>query len=865
MVTTLPNNKADAARLLVRVGLLAGLFFFAWRTLAPGLYSADDKTVLIADGEGILHRINALYHLPMSGISGALMLNHSPILPWQWRLICGALALGLMSGVAGFVGGSAAFSIALLVGSAAISRIIKISWYGDHGHFQAFFALLIMLVAGLSAWRAHAPTPARSLILAIAIGETLLYRSTLVFFPPILAASEFLSAPRDGRRALRTSLLLLLFVPYLFILPWSLLKSVQNQRFILLEDSEADPIVIGGALGLIMKPIDADVRPLTMGDGAIRWAISETVRHPVRYLRGYLSRLRFVFDIHPLLIIMGLFGAWRSWKNKQARCISVLAAYLLFVHCVMSLSPEYFEPLWPLLAILGSLSFYGGSPRPAHLGKIIWGWFVIVSILSVVTVSAVLAYAWSSLRDPALTQAARLDAAIARNPSEAWLLALRGGRRVHSGDVGNAISDLSRAAAQAPDDPGIQATLAWAELLSGKQKEFLARASAMPSQGADFYGALLLGCGYLRIGELGKAAEYFSRTFAVAPTGPHPRHDSVPELREVMTRRSLREYRRVIVELEALAPDMPYFSAERRALENVEREDRAWWRKLSNDRPLSGGIGASYKKELLTRLDPSPNLYGSSSPAVILVEKAAGAESSRAAIGYLNQAIALDPQFMPAYVELVDRYITQKRGGEASSLFERALLERPAESVFLRAQRAAPLGFTSKPNGRAGKVYGTIEDAGSVLDQAENALTASNIQVALGHLSRAVKMNLDAGKLGRAAALYQQLKRYPEALGLLDRLILLEPRSARWRADRGVVKTLMGVSADADLMAAIALEPKFLPPYLTLAASYESKGRRKEALRIYEEALAQPAAGDLGAAGVRTIIAEQRRKLLKGP
>ena len=95
---------------------------------------------------------------------------------------------------------------------------------------------------------------------------------------------------------------------------------------------------------------------------------------------------------------------------------------------------------------------------------------------------------------------------------------------------------------------------------------------------------------------------------------------------------------------------------------------------------------------------------------------------------------------------------------------------------------------------------------------------------------------------------YQGLKDYRPALDILDRLVREQPGQARWRGDRGIVFLLLGLREQAvqDWRQAIALDPRFLPPYLSLGSLYAASRQRPEALRLYEQALDQGPPPDPG-------------------
>lgn len=134
---------------------------------------------------------------------------------------------------------------------------------------------------------------------------------------------------------------------------------------------------------------------------------------------------------------------------------------------------------------------------------------------------------------------------------------------------------------------------------------------------------------------------------------------------------------------------------------------------------------------------------------------------------------------------------------------------------------------------------------------ADDQIRIASLRGALGDRDGALAMLAslkpdDASGRERLALAYQQLKDFDAALALFDRLARENPAVAAYRADKGLCEELTGdhAAALADLNAAIALDPKFLPAYLTLGAAHEAAGRKQEAARVYAEALARSAPED---------------------
>jgi len=96
------------------------------------------------------------------------------------------------------------------------------------------------------------------------------------------------------------------------------------------------------------------------------------------------------------------------------------------------------------------------------------------------------------------------------------------------------------------------------------------------------------------------------------------------------------------------------------------------------------------------------------------------------------------------------------------------------------------------------------------------------------------------------ARLYTEMREYDKALRLLDKLVRLNPKDAAWRNDRGVVLILLGrkEEAVAELRLSLAKDPGLLSAALSLGTLLSSTGRGREALEVYDRALARSGSDD---------------------
>ncbi|MDD5629216.1 MAG: hypothetical protein PHU21_09130, partial [Elusimicrobia bacterium] len=424
------------------LGFLAGaalLLVFAW-TLHFGAadanpYPQDDYVFL---GDHLLHGFQdqmASWHLPLYGDLRAL-LNLRALAESDVTRGCLVVVYAVLL-ASGF-----------LLGGGPCALVTGLGMFGlyHYGNFleahdiQQFYSLLVLLTAGLLIWRAQAPSAKTSLLLALALGVSLSCRSTMVFFPPLLVLYEWLAQRRPLREYWRQALILLV-VPYLFLLPFIGMNWQLRKEFVPVEYGQCDGNIIPGALGIVGTPEGnfralAD-RPLQHSE-VLGWAIREVLRHPLRYLAGYARRLALVFSWAPLLFILALFGLWRGRSRAEVLQLAFLALYFPALYCFMSIQAHYFKPLWYLLWLLAA---YGLTSWVADGWKGEAGWVSRLARGAVLLILAGLLALSGHAGWVALTYAGRavpisaaaLDAAIREHPRDSCLRYERGLLRLKEG------------------------------------------------------------------------------------------------------------------------------------------------------------------------------------------------------------------------------------------------------------------------------------------------------------------------------------------------------------------------------------------------------------------------------------------------
>ncbi|MBI3552136.1 MAG: tetratricopeptide repeat protein [Elusimicrobia bacterium] len=126
------------------------------------------------------------------------------------------------------------------------------------------------------------------------------------------------------------------------------------------------------------------------------------------------------------------------------------------------------------------------------------------------------------------------------------------------------------------------------------------------------------------------------------------------------------------------------------------------------------------------------------------------------------------------------------------------------------------------------------------------ASLATSREESLRDLAQARKLKTDFDDRRRIALLYQDLRDYRTALGLLERLAQEHREDASLRADRGLCEYLNGRVAEAiaDLETALGLDRRLVSAHVTLASIYAAQGRYDQALKVYDRALSLDLSAD---------------------
>lgn len=758
----------------MRRALAPALLVATWFALAPLAGGPEPYrgafTHHLALGRALLERAPAegggsvSYRMPLGTLAAALA---SRVPPPLWDGARRAALAGLL------------LALALALGQPAAAPAAALLWaleargaFADHA--QTLYTLAVLAVALALVRRARDPGPASSALLALALGASLLLRSPLLMFPPLLLAAESFR-----RRPGRADAAWLLLGPAALLLPWVWMNWRVHGAFVPLEHGAASSNLIGGALGLV-GTMEGDARALlppgvTLESGLWAWAAREAAAHPLRAAEAFLRRLHLLAGTTPLLFALGAAAAWRGRADGAVRALAGLASYLLAAHAALAAQANYALPASALSAALGAhglLSLLRPAPAPGRAAGRGGAWVAAgISASAAIAVLGVCArYGWAppaprpaSLAAPAGPLGAALAAARAADDEAAavemgrLLRSLRAEARVR-GDAG------SRAVERLADSRRVYEALA--RLGSAPEEtERLARAwrRAAPE---DFWGAALL-----------------ARS-ARGPEAARARADAARLAR-------LTAHRVELYELSVAAQDIDAAAALARGLENEA---------------------------------------DASLPRLLALARARGRDSLADAL--LARALARPAPGAALLLEHAEREAAAGRRDAARAALARALRAgvAPGEDARLASLHLRlGEGAAARERAKAALARGGGAELGLLL--ARTWALEGDWEQARAALSLAEDRGLSAADARRAALLRQEWGDPRGAAGRLAALSAASPHDAALRADLGVALFLAGEKKEGldALRAAVGLPGAPPEAFASLAQALDAAGRRDEA------------------------------------
>lgn len=459
-----------------------------------GEQCAPESDYHIERGEALLHGIprpGTARAMPAYSIPNAVLCAHLP------RPAAVGVRLAVLAAGAGAAFALGAYLFSPLSGAAGALLFILAPPASESGE-RWLYVLAVLLTAWMLVRRARKPSPARTAALGASLGAGFLMMSVLFLFPFLLSAWDWARGRARGRDAA-----LLCALPFLFLVPWMVMNWRLSGRLVVFEDGRADANIITGALGYVGTIGMADPRDLmgaAAGENIYVWAARELLSRPLVYLGAVGRRALVAAGLNPLLLLLAAGSLWLNRGKEEVRQLALLAGYLLAIHCLMPVQPNYFAPAWPLFAVLASglLLPWDRPSSPRLTRACATGLHGAFSLLLLALVP-VLGLAWAYPSRAAATGA--LDRELARHPSDPWLWDERGMATLLDGRPSEARGDLARALALAPS----------------RERE-LAHAWALAAGGGPS-AAILRAPGPARIGSLAGLRESVVRAAYLAGAG----------------------------------------------------------------------------------------------------------------------------------------------------------------------------------------------------------------------------------------------------------------------------------------------------------------------------------------------------------
>lgn|GEM_PF-1502033 len=240
-------------------------------------------------------------------------------------------------------------------------------------------------------------------------------------------------------------------------------------------------------------------------------------------------------------------------------------------------------------------------------------------------------------------------------------------------------------------------------------------------------------------------------------------------------------------------------------------------------------------------------------------------ERSRAEHMYAN-ALAVQPAFAEAALNLSALYIDEKRHGDALRVTSAAFAHRVPIGLELGLNHALALSATGK-TAEADEVFERVlatspRDVRALLSYAQHAEGA-------GHSSKARQLRDrareaagdDASLLGTVGYALKLARDVPGCIALFDRAISLSD-NADFRTNRAQCKYASGdkSGAMADVRAAAAADPSFAPAHYWLGTWLHDEGRFAQAVSEYATFLTLTSAGPLRAAALAKLELAKRNQ-----
>lgn len=719
---------------------------------------------------------------------------------------------------------------------ALAAAAVSLSLPAPHDPEQVFFTLLILLYLNLEAAREAAPGPLASLLSGLALGVTLLVRSTLFLLPPLMALLHLAGKTRP-RKTLLKEAALFLFGAYVLLAPWARLNHFVYGKYAPFEVGRADSNVITGVLGSVytMEGNPRALAGLSRDENALGWAARQVAARPLAYVSATVKRVWHILLIFPLLALLAVL-ALLYLRTSAPPGPAVLALYFIAVHSLMSIEVRYFYPLAYLLGLLaagGVCAAVRTGPAAAGAGVRTARALLVPALLAALAVEyVVLAYPSKA----GLDCLSGVETALEKHPGHPWLLYKKGEYLV----------------TQLRTEEGLAALRESVRASGGRQYSNagdilrMTDSAAPESVRAEFTGSyfgedLLRGLRQLELGrkEAGARsllAEYgrWNKDLNTLRGTPYA---GDKELQEALRRTNPDFQDRLLYEALLYWP-------QRRRLIILDRLAGIFplGLKLEGLKFLSLPHGTAAGRSAIAALAARPGLMET-------IEPAAGGAAARqlawAAIPLKTGAFSRKPgpgAAALALLEDADAGARLEKTGLDHGRYSGEELRLLAGAVSGDRTKAAELKALRPQDPLCLALAGGEKEAGTspglLLDAAEIYSSLGRKEQAAMLASAAAGLAAGHDALRRAALVLQGAGSYGLALGAIGRAAAAAPGDPDILNDRGVIYMLLRRNAEAEKDFTAAMKGNWQAG-LNLAALRLKTGRRAEAQELYRLALAR--------------------------
>lgn len=244
--------------------------------------------------------------------------------------------------------------LAALIGAGLFSKIPQ--YLGFEQVLYSCFLLLILCFVIL----ARKERSSRNLLLCgFSIGASLLVRSPLFLFPPLLLLVLGLSGGKRNLSPGRAALFIM--ACYILLAPWTYLGRALTGETQFLEAGRGRTNLITTALGSIytMEGNPSLLAGIDKDEDAAGFLLGKVRQDPGFYAVTALRRLWQLFLLQPLLLTLFL-AAMLFGREKDKGPVFILPVYFILFHSMFSMEERYFVPLAFLLPPVIAGAFLGG-------------------------------------------------------------------------------------------------------------------------------------------------------------------------------------------------------------------------------------------------------------------------------------------------------------------------------------------------------------------------------------------------------------------------------------------------------------------------------------------------------------------------